>query len=38
MWYFLLPAEQREHMDFGCTRLMAVIRDIFNQGRLAPIA
>jgi hypothetical protein len=32
MWSYLLPVDQREHMDFGCTRLMAVVRAIFNQG------
>jgi hypothetical protein len=26
MWSFLLPAEQENHMDTGCTRLMAVVR------------
>jgi hypothetical protein len=32
MWFFLLPEDQREFIDIGCTRLMAVIRAIFNQG------
>jgi hypothetical protein len=31
-WSFLLPEEQRAHMDSGCTRLETVARDIFNQG------
>ena len=28
----LLPHEQRALMDSGCTRLMAVVRAIFNRG------
>jgi hypothetical protein len=32
MWSHLLPEDQRAHMDSGCTRLMAVVRAIFNQG------
>jgi hypothetical protein len=31
MWSHLLPEDQRAHMDSGCTRLMAVVRAIFNQ-------
>ena len=32
MWSFLLPVDQRGSMDTGCTRLMAVVRAIYNQG------
>ena len=32
MWSLLLPADQRGHMDSGCTRLMVVVRAIFNRG------
>ena len=32
MWSYLLPEDQRGHMESGCTRLMAVVRAIFNQG------
>ena len=32
MWSFLLPAHQRELMDQGCTRLMAVVRAIYRCG------
>jgi hypothetical protein len=32
MWSYLLPVEQREPMDIGCNRLMAVVRAIFSQG------
>jgi hypothetical protein len=31
MWYYLLPPEQREPIDIGCNRLMAVIQAIFSQ-------
>jgi hypothetical protein len=31
-WALLLPEDQREFMDTGCTRLMAVIQAIFSQG------
>jgi hypothetical protein len=30
-WAFLLPEEQRVHMDSGCTHLETVARDMFNQ-------
>jgi hypothetical protein len=30
MWSFLLPEDQREFMDIECTRLMAVVRAMFN--------
>jgi hypothetical protein len=30
-WSLLLPEDQRAHMDTGCSRLMAVVRAIFNQ-------
>jgi hypothetical protein len=32
LWAYLLPVEQREPLDIGCNRLMAVVRVIFNQG------
>ena len=32
LWSLLLPLEQRALMDSGCTRLMAVVRTIFNRG------
>ena len=32
MWSFLLPQDQRTLMDCGCSRLMAVLRAIFNRG------
>jgi hypothetical protein len=32
MWSYLLPEDQRQFMDTACTRLMAVVRAIFNQG------
>ena len=32
LWSLLLPLEQRALMDSGCTRLMAVVRAIFNRG------
>jgi hypothetical protein len=32
LWSYLLPVEQREPLDTGCDRLMAVVRAIFNQG------
>ena len=32
MWSFLLPVDQRGSMDTGCTRPMAVVRPIYNQG------
>jgi hypothetical protein len=32
MWSYLLPTEQREPLDTGCNRLMAVVRAIFSQG------
>jgi hypothetical protein len=32
MWSYLLPEDQRVHMDTRCTRLMEVVRTIFNQG------
>ena len=32
LWSHLLPLEQGALMDSGCTRLMAVVRAIFNQG------
>jgi hypothetical protein len=32
MWSLLLPEDQRQFMNIGCTRLMAVVRAIFNQG------
>ena len=32
MWSFLLKPDQRPLMDSGCSRLMAVVRAIFNQG------
>jgi hypothetical protein len=28
---YLLPMEQREPLDIGCNRLMAVVRAIFNR-------
>jgi hypothetical protein len=31
-WAYLLSEEQRGHMDSGCTRLMAVVQAIYNQG------
>jgi hypothetical protein len=31
-WTLLLPEDQRGYMDSGCTRLMAVVQTIFNQG------
>jgi hypothetical protein len=31
-WSLLLPEGQRAYMDTGCSRLMAVVRAIFNQG------
>ena len=31
-WSYLLPADRRGRLDSGCTRLMAVVRAIFNQG------
>jgi hypothetical protein len=31
-WSLLLPEDQQTHMDTGCSRLMAVVRAIFNQG------
>ena len=32
MWSLLLPPNQRALMDSGCSRLMAVVRAIFNRG------
>jgi hypothetical protein len=32
LWSFLLSEDQRVHMDFGCTRLMAIVRAILSQG------
>ncbi|XP_071677594.1 uncharacterized protein [Lolium perenne] len=32
LWSYLLPVEQREPLDTGCNRLMAVVRAIFSQG------
>jgi hypothetical protein len=32
LWSYLLPVEQRGPTDIGCNRMMAVVRDIFNQG------
>jgi two-component response regulator (ARR-B family) len=32
LWSYLLPVEQREPLATGCNRLIAVVRDIFNQG------
>jgi hypothetical protein len=29
LWAFLLPEEQREHMDSGCNRLLTVAQDCF---------
>jgi hypothetical protein len=31
VWSLLLPEGQREHMDTGCSFLMAVIWAIFNE-------
>ena len=31
-WSFLQPVNQRGRLDSGCTRLMAVVWAIFNQG------
>ena len=31
LWSYLLPQDQRAPMEAGCTRLMAVVRAIFNQ-------
>ena len=31
LWSFLLPPQQRGLMDSGCTRMMAVVRAIFNR-------
>ena len=31
LWSLLLPLEQRALMDSGCTRLMTVVRAIFNR-------
>ena len=31
MWSFLLPVDQRGHMDSGYTHLMAVIQAIFGR-------
>jgi hypothetical protein len=30
MWSYLLPEDQRQFLDIGCTPLMAVVRAIFN--------
>ena len=30
LWTYLLPEDQRGRLDSGCTRLMAVVRAIFN--------
>ena len=30
-WSLLLPEAQRDLMDFGCTRMMAVVRAIFSR-------
>ena len=32
IWSLLLPPNQRALMDSGCSRLMAVVRAIFNRG------
>jgi two-component response regulator (ARR-B family) len=32
LWSYLLPMEQREPLDTGCNRLMAVVQAIFSQG------
>jgi two-component response regulator (ARR-B family) len=32
LWSYLLPIEQREPLDTGCNRLMAVVWTIFNKG------
>ena len=32
LWSFLLPADQRGLMDTACTRMLTVIRAIFNWG------
>jgi hypothetical protein len=29
-WALLLPEDQRGYIDYGCTRLMAVVRAIFS--------
>jgi hypothetical protein len=31
MWSYLQPVEDRQAMDFGCSRLEMVARDLYNQ-------
>jgi hypothetical protein len=31
MWSYLQPAERRQDMDIGCSRLAMVARDIYSQ-------
>ena len=31
-WSYLLPVDQRALMDYGCTRLERVARDLYNLG------
>jgi hypothetical protein len=31
MWYYIQPAEQRQDMDIGFSRLETVARDIYSR-------
>jgi hypothetical protein len=35
MWSFLQPAEQRVHIEYGCTRLIAVVQGYLQPGWMA---